>query len=130
MSIVKVSIDPQAGRLGALHLADIPFTVKRIYWITDFVKGVRRGNHAHKVLKQVLIAIRGEIFVTLREGASESLCVLTPDTSPVYVKPGTWRVFESNSPDSVLMVIASEEYEESDYIRDYNEYLEWFSGLK
>lgn len=128
MSIIKSSTDPGAGRLGSLHLSNIPFNVKRIYWVTDFVPGVKRGNHAHKTLKQVMFSVRGEIKVSLRVGTVESFYKLDPNSNPLQVPPGVWRVFESLSNDSVLMVIASQEYDESDYIRNYQEYLEWFRG--
>ncbi len=95
----------------------LPFPVKRLYWL-HHVTGPR-GGHAHKTLDRLLLAISGELTVRLN-GAPQRLW--TPEEA-VRVPPMTWLELTDFTPDAICLVLASEEYEEADYIRDYQEFL-------
>lgn len=105
---------------------EVPFEIKRIYYIYNVAKGVTRGFHAHKTLRQILICVSGKIKVTLDNGigAHESYLLDNPTTG-LYVGPNMWRTMEWIEADSVLLVLASEHYDESDYIRDYRQFIDW-----
>ncbi len=104
---------------------DVPFDIKRVYYITNAPEGVRRGFHAHRTLRQVMICLRGSVKLRLFDGrAHEELTLDSPDTG-VYVGPGIWREMVEFEKHSVLLVLASEHYDEADYIRDLEEFKEF-----
>ena len=111
----------ERGSLVALEVgAQIPFDVKRVYYIFGTVSGVRRGFHAHKSLRQILICVKGGCKIHLDNGKGETAEVtLDRPTLGLHVVADTWREMYDFSPDCVLMVLASEIYDEKDYIRDY-----------
>lgn len=112
------------GQLVALEeLKDIPFEIKRVYYMYDTGAGVRRGYHAHKSLEQILICIHGSCKILLDDGAEQSVVALEKPYEGLYVSNAMWREMFDFSPDAVLMVLASEYYDESDYIRNYDEFL-------
>jgi dTDP-4-dehydrorhamnose 3,5-epimerase-like enzyme len=103
----------------------IPFEVKRIYYLYDVPGGESRGAHAHKELHQLIIAASGSFDVILDDGKLKRTITLNHPNYGLYVPPGIWRDLESFSSGSILLVMASEEYNENDYFRNYKEYLEW-----
>ena len=103
---------------------DIPFEIKRIYYIKDVKKEAIRGFHSHRMLHQVLICISGDVKIRLKDGLEEKIFHLDNSDSGLYIGPMIWREMFEFSQDAVLLVLASEYYDESDYIRDYNIYLE------
>lgn len=112
------------GQLIALEeMKDIPFEIKRVYYMYDTVEGVRRGFHAHKCLEQILICIHGSCKILLDNGKEKEIVPLDKPYEGLYVSNDMWREMYDFSPDAVLMVLASEFYDESDYIRDYDEFL-------
>ncbi len=114
------------GRLTALEeWKDIPFNVKRIYYIYDTNLGIRRGYHAHRSLEQILICIHGSCKILLDDGNRKEIVPLTQPNEGLYIPPGIWREMYDFSTDAVLLVLASELYDESDYIRDYEEFLSY-----
>lgn len=114
------------GMLVALEeLKDIPFTIKRVYYMYDTIEGVRRGFHAHKCLEQILIPIHGSCKVHLDDGTDTAEVVLDKPFEGLYISNAVWREMYDFSPDAVLMVLASEYYDEKDYIRDYDEFLRY-----
>ncbi len=116
------------GQLVALEeLKEIPFQIKRVYYMYDTGKGVRRGFHAHKKLKQILICVHGQCKIHLDDGHSTAEVLLNKPYEGLYVDNNMWREMYDFSPDAVLLVLASELYDESDYIRDYNEFLKYIS---
>lgn len=129
MQVVKYVFQPhgdERGQLVALEeLKDIPFKIKRVYYMYDTLKGVTRGYHAHKSLEQILICIHGSCKVRLKNGAEEKVIPLEKPYEGLYISNNMWREMFDFSEDAVLMVLASELYDENDYIRDYNEYLEF-----
>lgn len=102
---------------------DIPFEVKRVYYMYDTTKGTTRGRHAHKELKQVLICVHGSCTIMLDDGSERVDVLLDRPNVGLYVDSVLWREMHSFSPDTVLMVLASEYYAEADYIRDYSDFL-------
>ncbi|MCI5582350.1 MAG: FdtA/QdtA family cupin domain-containing protein [Anaeroplasma sp.] len=117
------------GMLVALEEnKEIPFNIKRVYYMYDTVAGVRRGYHAHKKLQQILICIHGSCKIHLDDGFDTAEVVLDKQFQGLYVANNMWREMYDFSPDAVLMVLASEYYDESDYIRNYHEFLEYVRG--
>lgn len=106
----------------------IPFDVKRTYYLYDIPGGEERGAHAHKELQQLIIAASGSFDVTLNDGKVKRTFFLNRPNHGLYVVPGMWRELNNFSSGSVCLVLASEIYEEADYIRDYKEFLEYKVG--
>ena len=114
------------GQLVALEeFKDIPFRIKRVYYMYDTVEGVTRGFHAHKCLEQILVCICGSCKIRLDNGKEKKVVSLEKPYEGLYVANNMWREMFDFSHDAVLMVLASEPYEESDYIRDYDEFLKF-----
>ena len=107
---------------------DIPFTIKRVYYMYDTIAGVVRGKHAHKSLEQILVCIHGSCKIRLDNGRETKIIPLEKPYEGLYVSNAMWREMYDFSPDAVLMVLASELYDEQDYIRDYDEFLEFIQG--
>jgi len=101
----------------------IPFDIKRVYYLYDVPGGAERGGHAHKALNQLIIAMSGSFDVVLDDGHAKKRFHLNRSYYGLYVCPMLWRELDNFSSGSVCMVLASNIYEESDYYRDYNEYL-------
>ena len=104
---------------------EINFDIKRIYYIYKFSQENKRGFHAHKNLKQVMFCPYGKIEVGFTNGKEKQIYVLDNPTKILVVEKGYWREFISLKEESILCVAASEIYNENDYIRDYEEYLNW-----
>ena len=107
---------------------DIPFNVKRAYYLYDVPGGESRGGHAHKELSQFIIAASGSFTVTLDDGHVKRTFTLNRPYQGLYVVPGIWRMLDDFSSGAVCLVLASEKYDASDYIRDYNEFLKYKSN--
>lgn len=101
----------------------VPFDVKRTYYLYDVPGGESRGGHAHKDLHQLIVAASGSFTVTLDDGSVKRTFLLNRPYQGLLVVPGIWRTLDDFSSGAVCMVLASEGYDESDYIRDYNEFL-------
>lgn len=107
---------------------DIPFNIKRIYYITNVPKGVKRGFHAHKELKQLLFCPYGEISITLENAIGREEIELSDPSIGILVEQCTWREMLWLKDNSVLCVAASDYYKEDDYIRDYEEFRSYIGG--
>jgi dTDP-4-dehydrorhamnose 3,5-epimerase-like enzyme len=102
---------------------DVPFPIRRVYYIYGTKPGVDRGLHAHKALRQVAVAVNGSCDMELDDGRNKvTVCLNTPEKG-VYIGPGVWHVMRNFSTDCVLVVFASEHYEEADYVRDYASFI-------
>lgn len=127
MQIIKYYFQPHGDSRGQLiaieQLKDIPFEIKRVYYMYDTGEGVIRGYHAHKNLQQVLICVHGSCKIRLDNGKEKEIITLDKPNVGLYVANNMWREMYDFSPDAVLLVLASELYDESDYIRDYDEFL-------
>lgn len=121
----------ERGQLVALEEnKDIPFEIKRVYYMYDTVEGVSRGHHAHKSLEQILICIHGSCKILLDNGAEKNIVPLERPYEGLYVSNAMWREMYDFSPDAVLMVLASDYYREEDYIRNYDEFLKYVEEHK
>ena len=114
------------GQLVAIEaMKDLPFEVKRVYYIYDIPGGESRGAHAHKDLHQLIVAASGSFRVTLDDGNVRRSFTLNRPFQGLYVKPGLWRDLDDFSSGAVCMVLASEVYQQDDYIRDYEEFIKF-----
>lgn len=121
----------ERGQLVALEEnKDIPFEIKRVYYMYDTVEGVSRGHHAHKSLEQILICIHGSCKILLDNGKEKNIVPLERPYEGLYVSNAMWREMYDFSPDAVLMVLASDYYREEDYIRNYDEFLKYVEEHK
>ena len=108
------------GKLVALEQGDsIPFDIKRVYYIWDTKSNIIRGKHAHKKLEQIIICVSGSCDFILDDGKERQTVHLNNPAQGLYIKSNIWREFTNFSNGCVVMVLASEHYNEADYIRDY-----------
>lgn len=105
----------------------IPFQVKRVYYLYDVPGGGARGAHAHKELHQLIVAASGSFDVTLDDGNVKRTFMLNRPYQGLLIVPGIWRDLNNFSAGSVCLVLASEKYDENDYIRDYSEFIKYKS---
>lgn len=121
---------PRKGNLSVVENGDtVPFDVKRVYYLYDVPGGESRGAHAHKNLSQLIVAVSGSFTVTLDDGNIKRSFVLDRPYQGLYITPGLWRDLENFSSGSVCLVLASDVYNEDDYIRDYDEFIEYRKTL-
>lgn len=134
MQIKKVKFQKHGDDRGMLiaieELKDIPFSIKRIYYIYDTIDGVRRGFHAHKNLKQILVCVKGSCKLHLDDGYETAEILMNNPTEGIYLENNIWREMYDFSEDAVLLVLASEYYNESDYIRNYDDFIKFINEDK
>ena len=127
-SIVELD-SHHSDRRGNLTVVEngstLPFDVRRTYYLYDVPGGVSRGTHAHRELEQLIVAASGSFTVTLDDGKCKRSFFLNRPYQGLYVKPGMWRTLEDFSSGAVCMVLASDVYKASDYIRTYNDFLQF-----
>ncbi|MBF2708387.1 sugar 3,4-ketoisomerase [Flavobacterium soyangense] len=116
-------IENSLGNIAVIENNTIPFEIKRVYYLFDIPSSAIRGGHAHKNLQQVLIAISGSFDVVLKNGISEKKVTLNKPDKGLLINQSTWRELENFSSGAVCLVIASDVFDEDDYIRDYGEFL-------
>lgn len=115
--------DPRGNLTFIESGGHIPFDIQRVYYLYDVPGGAERGGHAHKALKQLVIAMSGSFDVVLNDGREKKRFHLNRSYQGLYVCPMMWRELDNFSSGSVCMVLASNKYSEDDYYRDYSEYL-------
>lgn len=121
----------EKGPLIALEKGyDIPFEIKRVYYIFNTRKGVERGFHAHENLKQIAIAVKGSCIFVLDDGNKREEIQLDSPKKGLLIEGFVWREMKEFSEDCVIVVVASEHYDEKDYIRDYDEFIEKIKSKK
>lgn len=126
---IKSNIAEGEGQLLVFESQkDIPFEIKRIYYIVGVPAGVTRGYHAHKELKQLIFCPYGEIEILLDNGKEKERILLNSPEIGVVITSPLWREMHWIKEDSVLAVAASEYYTESDYIRDYSDFKSFMKG--
>ena len=127
MHVIKYAFQQHGDERGMLialeECRDIPFEIKRIYYMYDTQEGVHRGLHAHLTLEQILFCVHGSCRVLLDDGQEKKIVTLETPYEGLYVGPKMWREMHDFSPGAVLMVVASEPYKAEDYIRSYDEFL-------
>lgn len=109
---------------------EVPFEIKRVYYMYDTVPGVRRGFHSHKKLEQILICTSGSCKIHLDNGFETKEILLDKPYEGLYISSDIWREMYDFSSDAVLMVLASELYDETDYIRNYEEFIKYIKRRK
>ena len=113
------------GNITAIeNLNDVPFNVQRLYYLYDVPSSEGRGGHAHYELEQFIVAVSGSFDIILKDGINERIVSLNRPNNALHVVPGLWREIANFSGGSICLVLASEKYDENDYIRDYNKYLD------
>jgi WxcM-like, C-terminal len=116
--------DPRGNLTFIEGNSHVPFSIRRVYYLYDVPGGAERGGHAHKGLSQLIIAMSGSFDVILDDGTEKRRFHLNRSYQGLYVCPMIWRELDNFSSGSVCMVLASNTYNESDYYRDYTEYIE------
>jgi hypothetical protein len=107
---------------------NIPFDVKRVYYLYDIPGGECRGGHAHKQLRQLIVAASGSFNVMIDDGVNKKSLTLNRPDYGLLVVPGIWRELKEFSSGAICMVLASHTYDENDYIRNYNIYIKYANG--
>ena len=129
-----IDLPKVADLRGNLTVAEgaclVPFDIKRAYWVYDVPGGESRGGHAHKKLKQFVIALSGSFDVTLDDGKEKQTYHLNHPYQGLLIDTGIWRTLDDFSSGAVCLVLASEHFEEEDYIYDYDEFLKYVRCLK
>ncbi len=115
--------DPRGNLTFVEGMSHVPFDIRRVYYLYDVPGGETRGGHAHKDLEQFIIAVNGSFDVVLRDGYNQKKFFLNRSYYGLYVPRMVWRELENFSSGSVCLVLASQPYDESDYYRDYPEFL-------
>lgn len=126
-ALVDISkVHTVSGNITVLENGDnIPFDVKRVYYLYDVPAGEARGGHAHYELEQYIVAASGSFEVILDDGFNKKKVFLNRPNLALHVVPGLWRKLDNFSSGSISMVLASELYSEQDYIRNYIKFKEW-----
>ena len=127
-SIIKLpKLENRAGNISPIHGdIEIPFEIKRVFYLYDIPGGEDRGAHAHKECHQFLIAGSGSFNVLVDDGSNKRSFSLNRPYYGLHIPPGIWGAEIGFSSGSVCLVLTSHEYDENDYIRDYQKYLEYY----
>lgn len=125
-SLLKfLGINGKYGELTPIEgLVDVPFDIKRVYYITKVPQNITRGFHAHRKLHQVLICINGSLKIKVKTPKEETEFILDNSSVGLYIGPYIWREMYNFSEDAVLLVLASDYYNEDDYIRNIDFYMQ------
>ncbi len=123
--ILIPKIEERRGNLSVIENDTIPFDIKRVYYLYDVPTGSERGGHAHKDLRQFLVALSGSFDVVLNDGKEETIITLNKPYEGLLINSGIWRELQNFSSGSICLVVASEVYIEEDYIRDFDEFIKY-----
>lgn len=130
IEIVEIpKIEDNRGNIGIIEKNVVPFAIQRVYYLFDVPSSSHRGGHAHKKLQQLLIPLSGSFDVVLNDGKNEKTVTLNKPDKGLLIKTDVWRELENFSAGAVCLVIASHEYDESDYIRDFDEFIQYVNKL-
>ena len=121
LNIPKIE-DPR-GNLSVIENNVIPFQIKRVYYLYDIPSGAERGGHSHKEQQEFLVALSGSFDVILNDGKQEKTVTLNKPYEGLLITNGIWRELKNFSSGSVCLVVASDVFEEADYIRDFEDFL-------
>ena len=115
-------LDPRGNLSFIEEYSHVPFKIERTYWIYDVPGGQKRGGHAFKNQHELVVALSGSFDVIVHDGAEEKRFHLNRSYFGVYIPNGLWRYMDNFSTNSVVLVLCSTNYDELDYIRDFNEF--------
>ena len=116
---------PNGNLTVAENNISLPFGIKRVYYIYDIPAGEERGGHAHKELQQFVIAVSGSFDVIIDDGTQRKSITLNRPYNGLHIRPGIWRELSNFSSGAVCLVLASEHYNEEDYIRYYDDFIKY-----
>ena len=122
--------DPRGNLTVAQAHTDVPFSIKRAYWVYDVPAGECRGGHAHKSCKEILIALSGSFHVTVDNGEEQKTVLLNHPYQGLLIDTDVWRTLDDFSSGAVCLVLASEPFDEDDYIREYDDFLRYLADKK
>jgi len=122
--------DPRGNLTVVEQLNQVPFEIARVYWTYDIPGGGRRGGHAHRTCEEVVIAVSGSFDVELFDGKERHVYHLNHPYQGLYIGTGVWRTLEDFSSGAVCLVVASELFNEDEYIYDYDEFLKFVGCSK
>lgn len=120
--ITLPKIEDPRGNLSVIQDNTIPFKINRVYFLYDVPSGAERGGHAHKNQQEFILAVSGSFEVVLHNGTEEKVYHLFKPNEGLYVPVNTWRELRNFSSGSVCLVVSSDEFDESDYIRDFTDF--------
>jgi dTDP-4-dehydrorhamnose 3,5-epimerase-like enzyme len=123
IDIPKIVDEQGRGNLAVIEKDTYPFEIKRVYYLYDVPSDAYRGGHAHKEVFEMLIAISGSFEVLLDDGKSKKKVMLNKPNKGLLIPTGIWRELDNFSSGAVCLVLASDVFDESDYIRDYNQFI-------
>lgn len=123
-------IEDPRGNLSVIEGNTIPFSIKRVYYLYDVPSDASRGGHAHKELIQVLIAVSGSFDIIVDNGKTKKTITLNKPDKALLIPNKVWREIENFSSGAVCLSIVSHKFDESDYIRDYDDFLAYIAKLK
>lgn len=123
IEIPKITDEKGRGKLSVIEKDIIPFKINRVYYLYDVPSDAYRGGHAHKKLIQFLIPLSGSFEVIVDDGINKKRIMLNKPNKGLIIPTGIWRSLDNFSSGAVCLVLASEEFDEDDYIRDYNSFL-------
>ena len=116
-------VDPRGNLTVAEERKNVPFDIARVYWTYDVPAGERRGGHAHRTNSEVIVAVSGSFDVEVFDGSERQTYHLNHPYKGLYIGTGVWRTLEDFSSGAVCLVLASELFDEDEYIYDYEEFL-------
>tara|TARA_R110001599_G_scaffold9386_3_gene46396 strand:- start:10803 stop:11210 length:408 start_codon:yes stop_codon:yes gene_type:complete len=123
--IVNLNFNKSNTNITIENNIDIPFDVKRIYYLYGIQNNSIRGEHAHKDLYQLIIGLNDGLKIKIDDGENKKTVTLNSQNKGLLIVPGIWRTLTEFSSESICLVLASEFYSENDYIRNYNEFLNY-----
>ena len=116
------------GNLAVIEGDSIPFEIKRVYYLYDVPSGAYRGGHAHKKQESLILALSGSFEVIVDDGKTRERIMLNKPNAGLYIPTDIWREIENFSSGAVCLVVASTEYEEAEYVRDYDAFVSSKNG--
>lgn len=120
---LKKIVDPRGNLTVIEGETDVPFAIQRVYWVYDVPAGEYRGGHAHKNCRELLVALSGSFQVTIDNGTEKETYLLNHPYQGLLIDAGLWRTLDDFSSGAVCMVLASDPFEEEDYIREYGKFI-------
>ena len=123
-------LDPRGNLTVAQAQEQVPFDLRRVYWVYDVPAGESRGGHAHKRCRELIVAVSGSFHVTLDNGTERKTFLLNHPYQGLLVETDTWRTLDDFSSGAVGLVLASEPFDEEDYIRNYADFFTYIGCSK